>query len=87
MTCSVVLFVIFVARTQPEVSAENIASGVESATIGELLNEQLSDKAKSKLAAMSGEERNKMAHRFAHEIGSDTQPLTFKKHSIIGEKA
>lgn len=74
-------------RTSSNVSAENVASGVESATIGELINEQLNDKARNKLARMSGEEKNKLAHRFAHEIGSDTQPLTFKKHSITGEKA
>ncbi len=84
--CSIVFAGAYLGRISHKVSVGNIVPSVESPTIGELLNEQLNDKAKNKLARMSGEEKNKLAHRFAHEIGSDTQPLTFKKHSITGDK-
>lgn len=68
-----------------EVDAEIIRSGVDGATIGQLLDERLTPKAKEKLIKLSGEDRAKLAQQFVREIGSDTGPITFRKHYNTGE--
>lgn len=68
------------------VEAKIIQSGVDGATIGQLLDERLTPKAKNKLIKLSGEERAKMAEQFVREIGSDSGPISFKKYRINGEK-
>lgn len=67
-------------RTSTEVSAENVASGVRSATIGELIDERITRKAWDKTVTMSGEEKVKLADQLVREIGSDTGPIKLNKH-------
>lgn len=69
-----------------QVDAEIIKSGVDGATIGQLLDEKLTPKAKEKLIKLSGEDRAKLAQQFVREIGSDSGPISFKKYRINCEK-